>query len=109
VTPKRKAKTAADALVDKKAHDVVIMSLRKVTDMANYFVICTGESELHLKALSQDIQENMGKPWHIEGYSEAHWILLDYVDVVVHCFLKTTREYYMLEELWGDVPTETVT
>jgi ribosome-associated protein len=109
MTPKKKAKTAADALVNKKAQDVMIMSLRKVTDFTNYFVICTGESELHLKALARDIEESIGKPWHIEGYSEAHWILLDYVDVVVHCFLKTTREYYTIEELWGNVPTETVT
>ncbi len=106
MTPKKKVKLIAQTLIDKKAQDVVIMNLRKVTDMTHYFVICTGESELHLKALARELEDKIKTPWHIEGYTYARWILLDYVDVVVHLFLKSTRQYYMLEQLWGDVPIE---
>lgn len=106
MTPKKKARLIAKVLIDKKGEDVIIMNLRKVTDMTYYFVICTGESELHLKALACEVTEKIGTPWHIEGYSHAHWILLDYVDVIVHIFLKPTRDYYTLEQLWGDAPIE---
>jgi ribosome-associated protein len=106
VIPKKKAKLIANVLVEKKAKDVILMNLRKVTDMSYYFVVCTGESQTHLRALAREIETKIGKPWHIEGYSQAEWILLDYVDVVVHIFLKSTREYYTIEELWADAPIE---
>ncbi|MBI4722425.1 MAG: ribosome silencing factor [Candidatus Stahlbacteria bacterium] len=106
MTPKKKAQLIAQTLLDKKAQDVVIMNLHKVTDMTHYFVVCTGESELHLKALARELEAKIKTPWHIEGTTHARWILLDYVDVVVHIFLNTTRQYYMLEQLWGDVPIE---
>jgi len=108
VTPKKIAQRVAQALFDKKAEDIVIMNINKVTDMTYYFVICTGSSETHSRALAREVERKIGNPWHIEGYSNAHWILLDYIDAVVHIFLKPTREYYDLEHLWGDVPTERV-
>ncbi|MCK4307065.1 ribosome silencing factor [candidate division WOR-3 bacterium] len=104
--PKRIAQRIAQFLLDKKAEDVMIMNLRKVTDMTYYFVVCTANSATHSKALARELEEKMGVPWHLEGYSHGHWILLDYIDVVAHVFLKDTREYYGLETLWGDVPTE---
>lgn len=95
-------------MIDKKAEDITIMNIQKVSDIANYFVICTANSEVHSHALAREIEEKIGRPWHREGYSYAHWILMDYVDVVVHIFLKPTREYYGLEYLFGDVPVEKV-
>jgi ribosome-associated protein len=108
VTPNKKAKLIVNVLIDKKAQDIVIMNLRKVTDMTYYFVICTGESELHLRALANELSEKIGTPWHIEGYTRGRWILLDYVNVVVHIFTKPLRDYYLLEQLWGDVPIKKV-
>ncbi|MCK4352309.1 ribosome silencing factor [candidate division WOR-3 bacterium] len=102
--PARRARQVGRFLHEKKGEDIVIMSLWKVTDMTRYFVICTASSEIHSRALANRVKEKFGRPWHTEGYSYAHWILLDYMDVVVHIFLKETRDYYGLERLWGDVP-----
>ncbi len=104
--PKRIANRITKILYNKKAEDIIIMNLKKVTDMTCYFVVCTGNSETHSRALAKEIEEKMGTPWHIEGYSSGQWVLLDYINVVVHIFLKDKREYYRLEKLWGDVPIE---
>ena len=102
------AQLIGNILIAKKATDVEILDLREVTDLVEYFVICTALSETHSKALLAAVRENLNAlkiiPWHIEGESFAHWILIDYVDVVVHIFLPETRSYYSLEMLWGDAP-----
>jgi ribosome-associated protein len=105
---KEVAQLIGSILISKKATDVEILDLRGVTDLVEYFVICTALSETHSKALLEAVRENLSPfkviPWHIEGESFAHWILIDYVDIVVHIFLPETRSYYSLEMLWGDVP-----
>ena len=108
MNPKRVAQSIAKILQDKKAENIVIMSLRRVTDMTHYFVISTASSEIHSRTLAKSIKEKVGPPWHQEGYLHAHWILLDYIDVVVHIFLNDEREYYGLERIWGDVPIEKI-
>jgi ribosome-associated protein len=92
--------------LEKKAEDVIIMDLRKLTSMTDYFVIMTGGSDLQVRAISdavvQGMKKEFGKPWHQEGRENLQWVLLDYVDVVAHVFRKDTREFYGLERLWGD-------
>jgi len=93
----------------KKARDIVILDLRQLTSITDYFVICTGEVDQHVKAIADEIEKRLAprdKPWHIEGYQHQSWILLDYVDVVVHIFQPETRQYYNLEKLWADAPRQ---
>lgn len=111
-----KAKTLqrqiAELTLSRKAKDVVIMDLRKVTTMADYFVVCTGESETQVRAIADAVQQGMAKlgekPWHSEGLQNLQWVLLDYVDVVVHVFHKDARTFYGLEKLWGDAKIQKV-
>lgn len=92
--------------MDKKAEDVLVLMLGNLTIIADYFVICSGDSPIHTRAISDWIEESLArlgiKPLRIEGQSYAHWILLDYGSVVVHVFEKETRAYYELEKLWID-------
>jgi len=96
---------------DKKSHNIVLLDITKLSSIADYFIICHGEAELHVKAIADKILEETSKHgnhvWHYEGYDYLHWILLDYVDVVVHVFLEKYRKYYNLERLWGDADIET--
>jgi ribosome-associated protein len=111
--PRSKVYTQARKIVEfllrKKAQDVCLMDLRAVTDVADYFVVCHGDSDIHVKAIADAVLEGMEndgvRVWHKEGYPFYHWVLLDYVDVVVHIFQKTEREFYGLERLWGDAKT----
>ncbi len=111
-----KAKTLqrqiAELALSKKAKNVVIMDLRKVTTMADYFVVCSGDSETQVKAIADEIIDGMSKlgerPWHTEGFQNLQWALLDYVDVVVHVFHKDARTFYGLEKLWGDAKMQKV-
>lgn len=97
-----------DGMLEKKAHDVVVMDLREVKHaIADYFVICSGNSDTQIDAISESIEEQIHKhskqnPWKREGQQNKEWILLDYVDVVAHIFNKEKRTFYGLEELWGD-------
>lgn len=104
------AKAIAKLALEKKAEDIVIMDLRKLTSITDFFVICSAESSLHLKAIVDYIIEELEKKgikaWHVEGYNNLSWVLIDYVDVVVHAFLKSAREFYGLENLWGDAKFE---
>ena len=74
--------------------------------MCDYFFICSGSSEVQVKAIAEAVEETLSqhevRPWHIEGFESRRWVLLDYVDVVVHVFHEKTRDYYMLDRLWGD-------
>ena len=96
----------------KKATAIRLLDLRQLTDLTDYFVICTAAANLHGRAIADTLVEEMEKkkikPLHKEGYQKGNWILLDFVDVVVHIFMKETREFYNLEGLWGDAPGKTL-
>ena len=91
-----------------KAEDIVLMDLRSVKNaVADFFVICSGNSDTHIDAIAESVDHEVNKtdgqnPWHREGQSNKIWVLLDYVDVVVHVFNQENREFYALESLWGD-------
>lgn len=93
---------------EKKAFDIVLLNLKNVKNaIADYFVICSGSSNTQIDAISDSIDEQVHKemqqsPWHREGTEGKQWILLDYVDVVAHVFNQESREFYNLEDLWGD-------
>ena len=104
-------KQAAESAISKKAQDVIILDLRELTSMTDYFVICTGEVDAQVKAISDGIREELReevKPWHTEGYDNLDWVLLDYIDFVVHVFQRDTRDYYNIEKLWTEAPKEEV-
>jgi len=96
----------AELALTKKADDIKILDLRKITTIADFFVICTAHSEPQVKAVADAILEGAKKDgetvWHKEGTNMRSWVLLDFVDVVVHIFLRDTRSFYTLEKLWGD-------
>jgi ribosome-associated protein len=100
------AKRIGDLMISKKAHDVVILDLKKLTSAADYFVICTADSDSQVKAVADAVRDGMEESnervWHYEGYQALKWIVLDYVDVVAHIFYKEDRSFYNLERLWGD-------
>jgi ribosome-associated protein len=113
VTPEELAETIAGYANDKKAVDPVRLDLREVLGYTDYFVICSGRTDRQTKAIHDGILEGMKKdhgvlPRRVEGLSEARWILMDYLDVVVHVFTPETREFYALERLWGEVPAHAV-
>ena len=99
---------AAHAASDKKATDLVVLDLRKAASFTEYFLICTGASARQVQAISNAVEEALLKsakrPLHIEGYSSAEWILLDYGDFIVHVFAPASRRFYDLERLWRDAP-----
>ncbi len=100
------AQNAARLGWQKKGNNIVILDLRKLSDVADYFVILSGESDIHVKSLADFIERELRdekiKPVHKEGYRYLNWVLLDYVDVIVHIFKADAREYYGLEQLWSD-------
>jgi ribosome-associated protein len=102
------AKMAARIASDNRAEDVVILDLRGLTSIADFFVIATGTSDRQLRAIADEIevqsQATGQKPFQVSGYENAVWVLVDYVDVVIHLFDRPHREYYDLELLWGDAP-----
>jgi len=97
---------AAEAALEKKALDVTVLDLSGLTVIADYFVICSGESTTQVKAVAEFIEQEFAKkrirPLGVEGAAHSHWILLDYGDVIIHVFEKETRAYYNLEKLWMD-------
>ncbi len=97
---------AADAALSKKARDPVALDLRDLDGVCDYFLICSASSEVQVKAVADAVWDQLRqigvRPWHIEGLEGRRWVLLDYVEVVVHVFHERTREYYMLDRLWGD-------
>ncbi|MFP4546756.1 MAG: ribosome silencing factor [Fidelibacterota bacterium] len=100
---------AAQLADDKKAIDIKILDLREMTTMTDFFIICTGEVDEHVKAIVKSIERGLiesdnFKAWHIEGYNNAKWVVMDYFDFVVHIFNPDSRDYYKLEKLWGDAP-----
>jgi ribosome-associated protein len=112
LAPKALARTCCKLALDKRAEDVIIVDLRKLNAPTDYFVICSAAADRQVKAIADNILEGTAakglKPWHVEGYGALKWVLIDYVDVVVHVFLDETREFYSLETLWGDAPMEEI-
>lgn len=108
------SKLVVQGMQEKKGSDIVILDLKKVKNaVADYFIICSGNSDTQLDAISESIEAEVYKsikqdPWKKEGKHNKEWILLDYVDVVAHVFKKDRRSFYALEELWGDAVTTTV-
>ncbi len=102
------ADVAVRGLQDRKGMDIVVMNLKELKNaVADYFIICSASSDTQLDALARSVEEEVEKvtgqaPWQSEGRTNREWILLDYVDVVVHVFLRDRRQFYALEELWGD-------
>lgn len=100
------AQLAAEAALSRRARDVTILDLRQLATFADYFVICTGTSDRHVQGVTEIIveklEENGFQLWHKEGERNSDWLLLDYVDVVVHVFLNEARDFYSLERLWAD-------
>jgi ribosome-associated protein len=99
---------AARAASDKKADDIRILDLRQISSFADYFVICSGTSEPHLKAIGtavrESLRDNLGLTAHADGFPASHWIVLDYHGVLVHVFQPDKRAFYNLESLWRDAP-----
>ena len=94
-------------IIEKKGEDIVVIDLRGISSVSDFFIITTGTSNTHLKAIADEVHEKLKqkygmKPWHIEGYKAGKWVLLDYVDIVVHIFDADTRSYFSLENLWKD-------
>lgn len=104
------AQLAGRLALEKKGFDVKILKVKAVSSVADYFVIASGEANVHVKAIVRSIEDGMmdrgHKPFHREGYQQGNWVLLDYIDVVVHIFVESTRQFYALERLWGDAPVE---
>jgi ribosome-associated protein len=100
------AQRVAALCLDLKATNVVILDLRSVTDMTDFFVIASGTSDTHVRGVAEHVLHAMkreGTPaYHVEGMAQGRWVLLDYVDFVVHVFHPVLREFYQLERLWGD-------
>jgi ribosome-associated protein len=105
------ARRIASAALDKKARDVIVLDMRGVVTYTDFFVICTGNTERQTQAIEDSIYQRL-KHWdqgrvipeRVEGRAEARWILMDYLDCVVHIFTPAARDYYRLETLWGEVP-----
>jgi ribosome-associated protein len=121
-TKRRKTTTPAhilathtiEAILSKKGSDIAVIDLRTITGVADFFVLCTGDSDLQIKAIADAVRQTIRAecdelPWHMEGYESRRWVLLDYVDVVVHIFDAERRAFYDLERLWADAPIEQAT
>ena len=110
--PKDFAYKIARLGLEKKGKQIVMIDLRKVSNIADFFVIMSGDSDTQIKALADHIikklKEEKIRVYHKEGYQSLRWVLLDYVEVIVHIFHNETREFYGLERLWGDAKLEFV-
>ncbi|MEQ8217542.1 MAG: ribosome silencing factor [Arenibacter sp.] len=118
----QKRKSSADELIalilsgieEVKGHDINLLDLRDIENtVCDYFIICNGTSNTHVNAIVGSIQKTVSKaiqdkPWHVEGSDNAEWVLMDYVNVVVHVFQKQVRQYYDIEGLWGDAKVTSV-
>ncbi|MDA1081248.1 MAG: ribosome silencing factor [Gemmatimonadetes bacterium] len=102
------AQQAAAVCVDNKAADVMLLDLRGVTDMTDYFIIASGTSDTHVRSVAEHVISELSaagvRVRHSEGLTNGRWVVLDFVDFVVHVFHPSLRSYYQLERLWGDAP-----
>jgi ribosome-associated protein len=105
------AVAAAAEAVERKGTDVSLLDLRGLTTATDWFVLVSGESDIQVRSIAERIEERLAKdfdakPWHVEGLKQTRWVLLDYVDFVVHVFHREARSFYDLDRLWGDAPVE---
>ena len=113
LAPEALASRIAEIAADKKAAEVRILDLRGVVGYTDFFVVCSGNTERQTKAIHDGIYQELKKehrllPRRVEGDREARWVLMDYLDAVVHIFTPEAREYYRLEQLWGEAPSREV-
>jgi ribosome-associated protein len=109
MTAERLAKLCAEKASDKKAEDIVALDVRGLSGITDFFVICSGTSEPHLKAIASEIRDRLKEeegvgPNGVDGYPMSQWMVIDYGDVVVHIFHPHKRTYYAIEDLWSDAP-----
>lgn len=108
VSSEKLSQAIVKGMQEKKAIDIIVMDLRNVKNaVADFFVICSGNSDKQLDAIADSVDQEVYKalkenPWHTEGKNNKEWMLLDYINVVAHVFRKDKREFYALEKLWGD-------
>jgi ribosome-associated protein len=106
VESRTKVLAAAEAALEKKAYDLVVLQSEHLSTIADYFLIATGRSDVQVQAIARGIEERMAmesiRPLAVEGFNHAHWVVLDYDDVVVHIFYEPTRDFYRLERTWSD-------
>jgi ribosome-associated protein len=105
------ATTAASEAVERKGSDVSLLDLRGLTTATDWFVLVSGESDIQVRSIAERIEERLvmqydARPWHVEGLKQPRWVLLDYVDFVVHVFHREARAFYDLDRLWADAPLE---
>lgn len=108
---KELAMKIAAAANDKKAVDILLLNMEGLSPVTDYYVICSASNSMLVKAIADNIEDKLAEelqifPNHKEGYNEARWILLDYGDIVAHIFLEEERNFYNLEQLWADAPSE---
>jgi ribosome-associated protein len=109
LSAEHKAQRAARAALDRKAIDLVVLDVQALSNVTDYFLVCSGRSTTHLASITEairaELKEDGVRPLHAEGTTDSGWVLLDYGDVLMHVFLEDTRAYYALERLWGDAPS----
>lgn len=103
----------AEALLDKKAEDITVLDVHELTTLADKFIVCHATSDVQIKAIASNVYKETSeklneKPWKEEGRESRRWVILDYVNVVVHIFKKELREYYALERMWNDAPVRKI-
>ncbi len=107
---KATAKKIVRFALEKKAIDVQLLDVRKLTSVTDFFIVCTGSTSVQVKAIADNVLKSCRKDdmtvYHTEGYDSLRWVLIDLVDIVIHVFQPEVREYYQLERLWGDAPTD---
>jgi len=112
LTTKLLVKKITQLIFEKKGTDVKVIELKTVSSVADYFIICSADSDTQVKAIADNIDKSLRdagiRLWHKEGTNALQWVLLDYIDVVVHVFQKEIRAFYNLEKLWGDAPIATI-
>lgn len=107
LSAQEKVREGLTAALDRKAAAVLVFNLTELTTLADYFVLCTANSDRQARAISDAVLERLGSPTSVEGVESATWILMDYGDVVFHIFQEEARRFYALERLWGDAENET--
>lgn len=110
LTPQQVARKIAAAASDKKARAILLLNMENLSPLTDYFIIASADNVTLVKAVADNIEEKLAEegilPSHTEGYAEGRWILMDYGDCVAHIFLEEDRDFYNLEQLWADAPSE---
>lgn len=100
--------SSVEAARDRKGRDLVVLDLRGISTATDFFVLATGTSDIHVRSIAESIIEGLkgggARPDHVEGMQGGRWVLIDYIDFVVHVFHREARDFYQLEDLWGDAP-----